>query len=201
MKDDYLTLLRKTNRACMATVDAYGRPQVRTIDIMILKDNMLFFCTARGKEFYKELMATRYVAILLMNGEFQSLRLNALVIHLGSDKKLLEKIFTENTFMNFIYPHSSQNILDVFCIESASVEFCDFSNMFVHRTFGAMGAGTVPRKGYYISNVCTACGVCVKVCPQKCIDIAEKRYIITQAYCMHCGLCVERCPVSAILKK
>ena len=61
---------------------------------------------------------------------------------------------------------------------------------------------------------CTACFLCVTVCPSKCIYIEAgeypedhpnaryekypKRFVIDQLKCVYCGLCEEICPCDAI---
>jgi formate hydrogenlyase subunit 6/NADH:ubiquinone oxidoreductase subunit I len=58
---------------------------------------------------------------------------------------------------------------------------------------------------------CTACGICVQVCPVQCIWIQRaeepvtgrpRRYPLTYhldtALCMSCGYCVELCPFDAL---
>ncbi len=50
---------------------------------------------------------------------------------------------------------------------------------------------------YWISpNKCTACGLCLKVCPVEAI-LGEKKtpHIIKQDKCIKCGICLESCPV------
>jgi formate hydrogenlyase subunit 6/NADH:ubiquinone oxidoreductase subunit I len=57
--------------------------------------------------------------------------------------------------------------------------------------------------------LCTACGLCTKTCPSKCLtversaDVKRKpgsfRYDISR--CSFCGMCVEVCPVSALMFK
>jgi len=69
-------------------------------------------------------------------------------------------------------------------------------------------------KGYrgFLHNdikTCTACNMCVKVCPIDCISLesvrgADKKmvlcsYDINIGRCMYCGLCVEVCPVNSLL--
>lgn len=56
---------------------------------------------------------------------------------------------------------------------------------------------------------CTACTMCVKVCPVDCISLesvrgADKKnvlaiYDINIGRCMYCGLCVEVCPVKSLV--
>jgi len=58
-------------------------------------------------------------------------------------------------------------------------------------------------------KTCTACNMCVKVCPIDCISLesvrgADKKmvlcsYDINIGRCMYCGLCVEVCPVNSLL--
>jgi NADH-quinone oxidoreductase chain I len=66
---------------------------------------------------------------------------------------------------------------------------------------------------YFVKNesgdtTCVACGLCVAVCPSKCIslEIGETpdgkrypiRYEIDELRCIFCGFCQEACPVYAI---
>lgn len=52
---DCLEILRTVKDAAFATVDSAGQPQVRIIDVMLTEREKLYFCTARGKDFYREL--------------------------------------------------------------------------------------------------------------------------------------------------
>ena len=55
---DCLQILRDIKDVAFATVDDRGMPQVRIIDVMLVEDEKLYFCTARGKEFYHQLMVS-----------------------------------------------------------------------------------------------------------------------------------------------
>ena len=51
----------------------------------------------------------------------------------------------------------------------------------------------------HIDNViCTGCGYCIDVCPQKAITIDDNVMVINQELCTQCGICAEVCPVGAI---
>ena len=65
-----LDILREIKDVAFATVDANGLPQIRIIDVMIVEDEKLYFCTARGKDFYKQLKNHPYVAITGMNKKY-----------------------------------------------------------------------------------------------------------------------------------
>jgi NADH-quinone oxidoreductase subunit I len=57
-------------------------------------------------------------------------------------------------------------------------------------------------------TTCVACGLCVAICPSRCIalEIGERedgtrypiRYEIDALRCIFCGYCQEACPVNAI---
>ena len=74
----YLEILRKIKDVSFATVDEKGLPQVRIIDVMIVEDEKLYFCTARGKDFYKQLLNDHHVAISAMNEKYQMVRLSGI---------------------------------------------------------------------------------------------------------------------------
>ena len=60
------------------------------------------------------------------------------------------------------------------------------------------------------TELCTACGICAKVCPPQCIWIVQGKneagkpipkaseFFIDVDVCMNCGLCAEYCPFDAI---
>ena len=49
-----------------------------------------------------------------------------------------------------------------------------------------------------ISSACTACGGCLRTCPQHALRPAPQRPMIVAARCTSCGECVEICPTDAI---
>ena len=68
-----LEILRKIKDVSFATVDEKGLPQVRIIDVMIVEDEKLYFCTARGKDFYKQLLNDHHVTISAMNEKYSGI--------------------------------------------------------------------------------------------------------------------------------
>lgn len=64
-------------------------------------------------------------------------------------------------------------------------------------------------KGGNGDTLCVACGLCVAVCPSRCIELEireredgsryPERYEINALRCVFCGFCEEACPVGAIL--
>lgn len=53
------------------------------------------------------------------------------------------------------------------------------------------------RIAFVDSDRCTACGVCVEVCPNGAISIGEIA-CIDQRKCIGCGRCIAECPQSAL---
>lgn len=105
----YFQELRKIKDVAFATVDEILNPQVRIIDVMIVEDEKLYFVTARGKDFYKELEKNRKVSIVGMNKKYQTIRVSGMVKKV--DQSLLDRVFLENPSMNNVYPNNSRYIL------------------------------------------------------------------------------------------
>jgi cobalt-precorrin 5A hydrolase len=49
-----------------------------------------------------------------------------------------------------------------------------------------------------ISSACTACGECLRTCPEHALRPAALRPVVVAARCTSCGECVEICPTDAI---
>ena len=95
---DCLQILRDIKDVAFATVDDRGMPQVRIIDVMLVEDEKLYFCTARGTEFYHQLMVSGSTAITGMNQEYQRVRLNGRARRLEDQKKWIDRIFEEDVY-------------------------------------------------------------------------------------------------------
>lgn len=128
-----LDILREIKDVAFATVDAKGLPQIRIIDVMIVEDEKLYFCTARGKDFYLQLMKNNQVAITGMNKDYQMIRLNGKAKYLSDHKKWIDRIFKENPTMNTVYPNDSRYILEAFCIDNGEIEFFDLGKEPIER--------------------------------------------------------------------
>jgi len=49
-----------------------------------------------------------------------------------------------------------------------------------------------------ISSTCTACGACLRTCPERALRPAPQRPVVVATRCTSCGECVEICPTDAI---
>ena len=192
-----LKILREIKDVAFATVDEKGLPQISIIDIMIAEGEKIYFCTARGKGFYHQLMENGQVAVTGMNKVWQMIRLSGKACRLEEQKEWLDRIFEENPSMNDVYPGDSRYVLEAFCIDNGEVEFFDLGQTPIVRESFKLGDSVLEEKGFEISEACIQCGRCESICPQKCI----KNYVINQTHCLHCGLCQEECPVDAVRKR
>lgn len=214
---DYLQVLRnEIHSTVMATVDDEGHPVTRVIDVMLVDDHTFYFLTAKGKEFYHQLMKQKYIALSGMTGgegidvKEASLHKKAISIRgkiesIGSEK--LDEIFTANPYMAAIYPDpKTREALEVFKMTDGTGEFFDLSTKPITRGEFSVGseagnAAPVPAGGYFITDKCIGCGTCYDVCPQKCIITTTVPLVIQQEHCLHCGNCYTDCPFEAVEKR
>lgn len=194
---DCLKILRNVKDVAFATVDAKGLPQIRIIDIMLTENEKIYFCTARGKDFYAQLMRDNHIAVTAVNKDFQMVRLSGTAEKLTEQKYWIDRIFKENPSMNSVYPNESRYILEPFCIANATMELFDLGKEPIHRENFTIGNHQAQKKGFEITTSCIECGKCRNICPQQCIR-SGKPFEIHQNHCLHCGLCFENCPVKAI---
>jgi len=57
---------------------------------------------------------------------------------------------------------------------------------------------TIEKKPYPDHSICTGCGECYLVCPQRAIRIVNGKAIIDYTKCIKCFCCQESCPYHAI---
>ena len=192
-------LVEKMHSPTAATIGADGHPQTRVIDMMLGDEKGVYFLTAKGKEFYGQLMEQGYIS-LSATKDGRSVSLRGKIRNIGSEK--LDAIFEKNPDMQKIYPGSTRSALEVFQIYEAEGEFFDSSDpSHVTRDRFVIGEGKKRQTGYFVGQGCIGCKLCYSVCPQKCIDIAGKPVVIDQNRCLHCGRCAEICPKQVIEKR
>ncbi len=196
---DYLKILTEDiHSAAIATLDKNGRPITRIIDIMLYDDQGIYFLTAKGKEFYRQLMEQKYISLSAVKDK-RSITLRGETENIGSEK--LDEIFEKNPYMKGIYPDDTREALEVFRLYKAAGEFFDISDP-TNVTRGNISIGDTKEQSgiYFVKGNCSGCKACFSVCPQKCIDVSKVPSVINQNHCLHCGRCFEIRPEKAIVK-
>lgn len=192
---DALKFLRGIKSVAFATVDG-GRPAVRIVDVMLVDEAGLYFLTARGKPFYRQLKEGWKVAICGMDQRFVTVRVSG-DIRACNDRDMVDRIFLYNPMMNDLYPGEKRDILEAYHLYRGKGEVYDLSVEPPRRQRFAFGGETVNPPGYRITERCSACGTCLDACPVGVISEGEV-YEIEGARCLECGRCAEVCPEEAI---
>lgn len=199
---DLTTCLKKMELVgvlAFATVDSEGAPQIRNISAIHYEENALYFFTARGKNFCRELEEDGRVQILAYTKYKEMIRLSGKAYAVADEdqKKWTDIIFEEQPYLANVYPGETRNIGIIFCIDEGEVEYFNLGVNPIFRETYSLGNAPVHQKGYVITDTCIGCGACQSMCPQRCIEEGTP-YRIEQEHCLHCGSCFETCPVGAI---
>ena len=202
---DLTTCLKKMQLVgvlAFATVDSEGAPQIRNISAIHYVPDAVYFFTARGKNFCKELMDDGRVQILGYTKYKEMIRLSgkAYAVSETEQIKWRDKIFEEQSYLVNVYPGDTRSIGIVFCIDKAEVEYFNLGVNPIFRETYTLGDVKMKEKGYYITDSCVGCGICIEKCPQSCIKESSP-FEIVQNNCLHCGNCYENCPVKAVIKR
>lgn len=183
-----------------ATVDAEGAPQIRNISAIHYEPDGMYFFTARGKDFCRELLSDGRVQILGYTKFKEMIRLSAKAVPApeGEQEKWIDTIFNEQPYLANVYPGDTREIGIIFKIDRGEIEYFNLGVKPIFRenyTFGNTKAYV--NKGYRITENCIGCGTCLEHCPQQCIEPGTP-YRIEPTHCLHCGACFENCPAGAV---
>lgn len=186
-----------------ATVDERGAPQVRNISAVHYERSAMYFFTAKGKDFCRQLLADGRVQILGYTKYKEMIRLSA---HAKpacetEQQKWIDTIFEEQPYLSNVYPGDTRKLAGiVFEITDAEIEYFHLGVNPIFRESYTIGSGIVKGRGYQITDACIGCGSCAEHCPQRCIEPATP-YQIQQEHCLHCGNCHAVCPAQAVERR
>lgn len=206
---EYLNMIvEEIHSTIIATVDKEGFPVTRVIDIMLADNTCLYFITAKGKSFYEQLICNPNISLSGMTNGKGSMNKKAISIHgkvisIGIEK--INEIIEKNPYIAEIYPNEeSRMALEVFKIYEGRGEYFDLSSKPIMRKHFLLGASEESKSnvhGYFITDNCHGCRICYSKCPQKCIDLSVKPFVIRQENCLHCGNCISVCPFGAVERR
>ncbi len=195
--------LRYVEVLAFATVDERGAPQVRNISAIHYEPEALYFFTAKGKDFCRQLLADGRVQVLGYTKYKEMIRLSAKAkpVCEADRQRWLDTIFEEQPYLSNLYPSDTRKLAGiVFEITDAEIEYFHLGVNPIFRESYAVGGRAVTQKGYRITDACIGCGSCVEHCPQRCIR-EEMPYRVEQEHCLHCGNCYAACPVHAVERR
>lgn len=184
-----------------ATVDEKGHPQVRSISAVHFEPDAIYFYTARGKNFCRQLLDDGHVQIHALTKFKEMIRLSAVAKPVPEEEQEHWKnvIFEEQPYLVNVYPGDTRSIGIIFSIRDAQIEYFNLGVRPIDRYYYTMGDATPEVKGFSITDACIQCGTCMANCPQECI-IEGEPFRIQAEHCLHCGNCIENCPVEAIVR-
>ena len=186
-----------------ATVDEHGAPQIRNISAIHYEPEAMYFFTAKGKDFCRQLLADGRVQVLGYTKYKEMIRLSARVkpVDEAAQQKWIDTIFAKQPYLSNVYPGDTRRIAGiVFEITEAEIEYFHLGVNPIFRESYTIGKGQTTVKGYQITDACIGCGSCAEHCPQRCIQTGTP-YQIHQEHCLHCGNCHTVCPVHAVEKR
>ena len=185
-----------------ATVDEAGAPQLRCISAIHYEADRLYFFTAKGKNFCRQLLNDGRVQVMGYTMYKEMIRLSGRAVPVAEDEQTrwIDTIFEEQPYLANVYPDRTREIGIVFEICDGEIEYFNLGVNPILRESYTLGAGRVTEKGYVITADCIACGTCTTVCPQHCIEEGTP-FRIDPRHCLHCGSCAEHCPAGAVRRR
>lgn len=186
-----------------ATVDEHGALQIRNISAIHYEQEALYFFTAKGKDFCRQLLSDGRVQILGYTRYKEMIRLSARAkpVSEADQRKWIDTIFAEQPYLSNVYPGDTRRLAGiVFEITDGEIEYFNLDVNPIFRESYPIGGGAVTEKGCRITDACIGCGVCLEHCPQGCIE-AGTPYRIQQEHCLHCGNCRAVCPAQAVERR
>ena len=184
-----------------ATVDADGAPQVRNISAVHYEGTDIYFLTALGKSFARQLMRDGRVQISGYTMYKETIRLSGRAVPVPAEEQIhwRDVLYSEQPYLENVYPGESKNIDIMFVLRDYTIEYFCLSTRPITREYFTVGQAVLPPKGYRITDRCIGCGKCRRVCPQEAIDKGNPKPLMIRANnCLHCGNCFEHCPVQAV---
>lgn len=186
-----------------ATTDEDGAPQVRNISAIHYEGTDIYFLTAKGKPFARQLYADGRVQISGYTKYKETIRVSGRAAEVPEEEQLRWRsvLYEEQPYLENVYPGESKSIDTIFVLKDYTIEYFCLSTRPITREYFVIGSAVLKPKGYIITDVCIGCGKCARVCPQGAVNKGTPRpFAIRQNNCLQCGNCFENCPSQAITR-
>ncbi len=127
-------ILAETPMCFIATADG-SRPRVRAFQFQFQQDGKLWFCTAKSKDVFKQLLANPAVEICAVRQDMTWVRVSANVAFEDS-REVKERILSAQPLIKSIYGSADNPDFTTFRVEHGEYVIADFS-------------GNAPRMGSF----------------------------------------------------
>ena len=184
----------------IATVDKNGCPHLRVISARYFEGTDMYFLTARGKAFARQLEANPSIAVIGFDEAANDMvRLTGKVERVpdGEQIEKRNRVYEVYPYLENVYPGETKEIDVIYRLSSYAMEYFTLKTHPITREYFEIGGAEREKKGYRIKDDCIGCGTCQTVCPQKVIAEGSP-FVIDEPHCLQCGNCFENCPVQAI---
>ena len=184
----------------IATVDVEGCPRLRVVSARYFDGTDMYFLTARGQAFARQLDANPHIAVIGFDAATNDMvRLTGRVERVPEDEQVAcrNRLYEVYPYLENVYPGVTKEIDVIYRLRRYAVEYFTLKTHPITREYFEVGGAERERKGYRITDACIGCGTCQTVCPQGVISDGTP-YVIEQNHCLQCGNCADNCPVEAI---
>ncbi len=192
--------LMKIDSLEIATVDEGGQPHLRVISARYFDGTTMYFLTARGKAFARQLEKNGNIAVIGFDeaaNDMVRLTGQAVRVPESEQRACRDRVYEVYPYLENVYPGETKEIDVIYKLESYAMEYFTLATHPITREYFEVGSAAREKKGYRIGEDCIGCGTCQSVCPQQVIAEGSP-FIIDEDHCLQCGNCFENCPVQAI---
>jgi len=197
---DCIDKLMKIDSLEFATVDERGLPRLRVISARVFEGETMYFLTARGKAFARQLEKNPHIAAIGFDEAANDMvRITGRAERVPDGEQTAKRnlIYAVYPYLENVYPGETKEIDVVYRLARYAVEYFTLRTRPITRESFEVNGAEREKKGYRITDACIQCGACQSVCPQRVIA-AGTPFVIDEAHCLHCGGCFEACPVQAV---
>ena len=131
-----------------ATVDEDGAPQVRNISAIHFEGSDIYFLTARGKSFARQLYANGRVQILGYTRYKETIRVSGKAVEVPEEEQIKWRnvLYEEQPYLENVYPGETKNIDTMFVIKDYTIEyFCLSTRPITREYYGSVMQDLNPR--------------------------------------------------------